>query len=168
MTKINLIALSYHRFTQTDDPYVFSRTYKQFRNDLETKDFDWITIDDGHKSQIKAAKMMKDGNIRAKLFICPGMIGKADYCTWDDIWALSRDHDIENHSQDHQDLVTIEDEKIWEQIQEAQAAIKEHTGRFPRFFVPPWNHYDNRVEAIIKEIGLQLVKDRITIKNTTL
>jgi peptidoglycan/xylan/chitin deacetylase (PgdA/CDA1 family) len=167
MYNCNLIVLSYHRFYPEDNTYPFSRTYKQFRNDLDTKDFDWITIDDGHASIIKSCKMMQESNIRAKLFINPGLIGKENYCTWNEIWALSKYHDIENHSHDHLRLVTLEDDEIVEQIQKAQEAIKEHIGRYPRFFVPPWNSYDNRVEAIVKDIGLQMVKDRVTIKNNS-
>jgi peptidoglycan/xylan/chitin deacetylase (PgdA/CDA1 family) len=167
MYSCNLIVLSYHRFTAEDDDYIFSRTYKQFRNDISTKDFDWITIDDGHQSQVKACKMMEGINIRAKLFINPGSIGTREYCTWDDIYKLSKAHDIENHALYHLDLVTLQDEEIWEQIEKAQDVIKEKVGKYPRFFVPPWNHYDNRVESIVKEMGLQLIKDRINIKNNS-
>jgi peptidoglycan/xylan/chitin deacetylase (PgdA/CDA1 family) len=167
MFNCNLIVLSYHKFTAEDDLYVFSRTYKQFRNDLQTKDFDWITIDDGHRSQIKACKMMQDLNIRAKLFVNPGLVGNDNYCTWEELWTLSKNHDIENHSYNHLRLVPLEDEQIFNEIKLSQEAIKENIGRYPRFFVPPWNHYDNRIEAIAKEIGLQLVKNRINIKNST-
>jgi peptidoglycan/xylan/chitin deacetylase (PgdA/CDA1 family) len=167
MYSCNLIVLSYHRFTPEDHDYPFSRTYKQFRNDIETKDFDWITIDDGHASIIKACKMLQESNIRAKLFIAPGLIGRENYCTWSEIWSLSKFHDIENHSYDHLRLVTLEDDEIYQQIEKAQEAIKENIGRYPRYFVPPWNNYDNRVDAIVKDMGLQMVKDRINIKNNS-
>jgi peptidoglycan/xylan/chitin deacetylase (PgdA/CDA1 family) len=167
MYNCNLIVLSYHRFTAEDDSYVFSRTYKQFRNDLQSKDFDWITIDDGHRSQIKACKMMQDQNVRAKLFINPGLTGTDNYCTWEELWTLAKNHDIENHSFSHRRLVPLTDDEIWHEIQTTQQVIKEQIGKYPRFFVPPWNHYDNRIEMIAKEMGLQLVKNRIDIKNST-
>lgn len=168
MYNANLIVLSYHRFTQEEDSYVFSRTYKQFRNDLETKDFDWITIDDGHNSIIKACKMMSDHNIRAKLFINPGLVGTESYCSWSILNALSQDHDIENHSFDHVRLPALEDPKdIYWQIAHAQEEIEKNIGRTPRFFVPPWNNYDERVESICAEMGIQIVKNRINMKNIT-
>lgn len=168
MTNLDLIVFSYHRFTVSEDEYVFSRTYRQFRNDLNTKDFDLITIDDGHHSCIKACKMMEESNIRAKIFVNPALFDCNGYCTSAEILALSKKHDIENHAREHVKLVPLDDLDIYQLILQAQDKIQALTGRRPRFFVPPWNHYDNRVEDICEELNLQIVKKRITIKNTTL
>lgn len=165
MYNCNLIVLSYHRFTAEDHPYPFSRTYKQFRNDLQTKDFDWITIDDGHASIIKACKMMQDSNIRAKLFIATSLIGAPGYCTWDDLWKLSKFHDIENHSHNHQILTELDSKTIYWNISKAVREIKRHIRVRPRYFVPPYNTADSRVESIVRHLGLQMVKDRIDIRN---
>lgn len=165
MFKCPLIILSYHRFTPEDHEYVFSRTYKQFRADLETKDFDWITIDDGHRSQIKACKMMQDMNIRAKLFTTTELVGTENYCSWDELWKLSKYHDIENHGTRHVIHTELTDDEIRASIDNANRIIKERIGRGPRFFVPPYNTFDARVEEITKELKLILVKNRITIQN---
>lgn len=169
MSNLDLIILSYHRFTVSEEEYVFSRTYRQFRSDIETKVFDWITIDDGHRSQIKACKMMQESNIRAKLFINPGLVGTGGYCSWVELKELALCHDIENHSLDHVDLVAIADAKdIYYQIIKAHELIAERIGRPSRYFVPPWNHYDNRVEAICEEHGIQLIKKRFNVQKDTL
>lgn len=167
MTNLTFIVLNYHRFTTEEDEYIFSRTYKQFNNDLASKDFDLITVDDGHRSVLKAAKMMELSNVRAKLFINPGTIDTPGHCSWSEIKELARYHDIENHSLDHLRLVTMDDKEIFSQIWEAQEIIAAKVGRRPRFFVPPWNHYDNRVEGICEELGLQILRKRFTIKNIT-
>jgi peptidoglycan/xylan/chitin deacetylase (PgdA/CDA1 family) len=110
--------------------------------------------------------MMEDRNIRAKIFISTDLIGNEGYCTWDEIWRVSRKHDIENHSHQHIRLDEIKDEnKILWQIEKANMAIKQQVGRIPRFFVAPWNSYDKRVDKAAKSMGLQSLKDRINMKN---
>jgi peptidoglycan/xylan/chitin deacetylase (PgdA/CDA1 family) len=160
-----LIVLSYHRFAKSEDPYVFSRTYKQFQYDLDTKDFDWITIDDGHASIIKACKMMEEKNIRAKLFISTSLIGEKGYCTWDDIWKLSKKHDICNHSHNHVDLTEKNYSDIWNNLYIAQLRIIECIGYAPRYFVPPWNKFNADVEKACAAHGMIMLKYRTDIKN---
>ena len=165
MATQNLIVLSYHQFYAEENLYPFSRTYKQFQNDLNTKDFDWITIDDGHASIIKACKMMEEKNFRAKIFISTALIGKEGYLTWDEVWTLSRHHDIENHSHQHIKLTEKTEKVIRYNINRANELIYQHTGRRPRYFVPPWNQFNPIVVKIAMDLGLQLVKDRTDIKN---
>jgi peptidoglycan/xylan/chitin deacetylase (PgdA/CDA1 family) len=165
MFNANLTVLSYHNFTAEDSDYPFSRTYKQFQHDLNTKDFDWITIDDGHESIIKACKMMEEKNFRAKLFISTALIGTSGYCTWDQLWHLSRVHDIENHSHEHVKLTELDVDVMHNQISMANDLIKQFTGRKPRYFVPPWNQRNGIIEAAAHALGLQLVHSRTDIKN---
>lgn len=161
----NLIVLSYHQFNESEREYPFSRTYKQFANDLVQKDFDWITFDDAYKSQIKAAEMMREKNFRAKIFVSTDLIGKLDYCTEDDIWKLSRYHDIESHSHEHKRLTEMSIEEVVYNIDASVKIIKQITGRYPRYFAAPWNQYNKDIEKIINEKNMQLMKDRINIKN---
>lgn len=165
MHTYNLKVLSYHRFTEQAHDYAFSRTYKQFAGDLVRLDFDWITIDDGHQSMIKACAMMQEKNIRAKLFVSTQLIGQAGYCTWGDLWKLSKFHDIENHSHAHVKLTELSDEDIFGNIEHASYIIKGETGRQPRYFAAPWNQWDVRVEKAATELKLHGVRERIDIKN---
>lgn len=165
MTNCNLIVLSYHRFTEEPDEYVYSRTYDQFVNDLATKDFDWITIDDGHSSLLKACKLMEEWNIRGKIFISTSLIGTEDYCSWNDIWAVSRKHDVENHSHEHVKLSLFDEVHILHNIITANELIRKHTGRRPRYFVAPWNEYNKDIVKIAEGEGLQVVNNRSNIKN---
>lgn len=167
MSNCNLIVLSYHRFGWEESNYPFSRTYKQFELDLVKKDFDWITIDDGSRCLIKACAMLEERNIRAKVFISTANIGQPNYCTWDEIWKISRKHDIENHSHDHVRLTDLTSIDVHDQIARAQILIKQYTGRIPRYFAAPWNQYNVIVDKAVSELGLQSVKDRVNIKNDT-
>lgn len=168
MPPLNLIILSYHKFVSEESEYPFSRTYKKFINDIETKVFDWVTIDDGLKSQIKACDILRKRNIRAKLFITTSLVGEPAYCTWSQLFNLSKYHDIECHSHQHKYLTDLTDEQVHWNIRMSCRAIQKNIGIKPRYFVPPYNTFDERIEGIVKDFNLQLVKNRDTVKNDTL
>jgi len=164
---LDLTILSYHKFTEKPDEYPFSRTYDQFTHDLEKKIFDWVTIDDGMRCLIKACEIMRTFNIRAKLFICTSLVGKAGYCNWDELKWLSKFHDIENHSFGHHYFTHMTGTDQYEEIRSAQQDIIEHNIKPPRFFVPPYNTFNEITEQVCEQLDLILLKDRITIKNNS-
>lgn len=167
MTPLNLHILSYHRFVESNDYYPFSRTYEQFWHDIRKKEFDMIAIDDGRKCQIKACEMMRELNIRAKLFVSTALIDTPGYCTWDDLRMLSEHHDIENHSHDHIYLTELTPAEVESQLIKSQALIEAAVNRKPRFFVAPWNQYNETVDKVVAANGLQSLKDRVNILNNT-
>lgn len=168
MALVDIKILSYHKFTNFADNYTFSRTYEQFANDLLTKDFDWITIDDGSECMIKACRMMTSQAIRGKIFISSNLIGTEGYCTWEQIKYISQFHDIENHSHDHVRLNELEYNEIIKQMAACSDLIKTNVGKRPRFFVPPWNKLSPMVMAACRELGMTLIKDRTDILKDTL
>lgn len=161
----DLIVLSYHKFVDKESEYRFSRTYEQFGHDISKKVYDWITIDDGMKCMIKACDMMRYCNIRAKLFICTTLVGQPGYCTWDELRELSKYHDIENHGHVHEWHSKLTPAEIQKSISTANSIIKQEVHRAPRYFVPPYNDFDRRVQAACNKIDLILVKNRQTILN---
>ncbi len=162
-----MIILSYHTFTDKPDDYPFSRTYEQFDHDLRKKIYDMITIDDARKCTIRACDMMKSYNRRAKIFVCTSLVGQRNYCSWDDLRKLSEFHDIENHSREHLIHPAYNYEWQFDSIYEGKREIIDQIQRMPRYFVPPYNQFDENTEKICEELGLILLKDRITIKNTS-
>lgn len=165
MNHSELIILSYHVFGNEESDYPFSRTYKQFQHDLDTRDFDWITIDDAHLSVMKACKMMEEKNHRAKVFVPTSLVGQTGYCDWDQLWRISRLHDICNHSHEHVRLTTLSNEQIIYNLQTANELIKQNIGIYPRYFVPPWNTFNEEVEKIAADMNLILLSNRVTMKN---
>lgn len=135
--------------------------------DLNSKTYDWITIDDGHKSCLTVSKMIKDRNIRAKFFISTSRIGMENHCTWRDIRSIAEFHDIENHGHDHVNLTLLPYSEIETNITTANNMIRDRIGRVPRYFVPPYNKWDSRVKDICGKLNLILVSNRIDILNTT-
>jgi hypothetical protein len=165
MFNCNLIVLSYHRFVDKESDYRFSRTYDQFGHDISKKVYDWITIDDGMRCLIKACEMLRYCNIRAKLFICTGLVGQPGYCNWDELRELSKYHDIENHGHVHEWHSKLSPTDIYNSIATAKGQIYTQIHRVPRYFVPPYNNFDRRVQATCKQLDLILVKNRETILN---
>lgn len=165
MQHSELIILSYHRFVEQESDYRFSRTYEQFGHDIRKKVYDLITIDDGMSCQIKACALMTRLNIRAKLFICTSLVGTKGYCTWDELRELSKYHDIENHSHVHEWHTNMTRWDINISIQTAQRMIGMEIGKYPRFFVAPYNQYNQEVDDIVSELGLISLKNRENILN---
>lgn len=55
--------------------------------------------------------------------------------------------------------------EIYESMVTAQDLIIKNIGRKPRYFVPPYNDFDDRVLDIANDLELVLVKDRTNILN---
>lgn len=161
----NKIILSYHKFVEEPIDYRFSRTYFQFHHDLRKKVYDYITIDDGMRCMMAACMMMTDLKIRAKLFVCTGLVGKEGYCNWAEIEALSKFHDIENHGHIHEKHTEIDLKTMRSSIASANFLIHKHTGKTPDYFVGPFNQYNEAVEMAATEFGLECMKQRETVLN---
>lgn len=168
MSKLNLTILSYHEFYNEENEYTYSRTFKQFKNDLDTKVFDLITFDDGHIGCLKACEMMRMNNIRAMLFIPTFLMGRNKYLSWPQINYLSRFHTIGNHSHHHVNLTELTNDQITEEVLTANMIIEKHTGKCPRFFVPPFNKSNKHVDNIAEKLGLQIIKNRVDVLNTSI
>lgn len=167
MTNLNLIVLSYHQFNEKYNTYRFSRMYSEFREDLENKTFDLVTVDDAHYSALKAFEMMTEKNIRGILFVPSSLVGKEGYLTWAQVNHISKYHEVGNHSHRHVDLRELPPEKINEEILTCNMLIEKHIGRRPRFLVPPYNKYNKHVENVAEKLNLQIVRNRKDIINDT-
>lgn len=167
MSVIDLKVLSYHEFYDEFNDYTFSRAYSKFREDLDTKVFDLVTIDDAHFSCMKAFEMLKERNHRGILFVPTSLVEKVRYLTWREINYISHDHEIGNHSHHHVNLRELTPDQIQEEILTANSLIEKHTGKKPRYFVPPFNKSNKHIENIAEKFGLQIISNRTDIINTT-
>lgn len=167
MSNLNLTILSYHEFYAEPNEYAYSRTYSQFRADLDIKIFDLITVDDGHTGCLKAFEMMRMRNIRGVLFVPTSLMNQGKYLSWSQINRISKHHEIGNHSHHHVNLTELSNDQITEEILTSNMLIEKHTGKKPRFFVPPFNKSNKHVDNIADKFGLQIIKNRIDIINST-
>jgi peptidoglycan/xylan/chitin deacetylase (PgdA/CDA1 family) len=161
----DLIVLSYHKFVEDESDYRFSRTYNQFGHDIRKKIYDLITIDDGMDCLIPACLMLRESNVRAKLFICTSLVGERGYCTWGELREVGKYHDIENHSHLHVDHREIDYVTVVDNIKQASEIIEENIGRSPRYFVAPYNWYNDVVDSAVESLDLTSIKNRVNILN---
>lgn len=159
------IILSYHVFGDQPSDYKFSRTFSQFAHDIDKKIYDQIHIDDARICTIKACDMLRNSNRRAKVFVCTELVGRDGFCSWDDLRALSRFHDIENHGSIHKDHALMSYGKQFKSIGIAMGVIEKMIGRKPRYFVPPYNQYNADTVKACSDIGITLVHGRINVTN---
>ncbi len=66
--------------------------------------------------------------------------------------------EIGNHTYDHPHLTLLSDERIRDEIEHAQKALLETTGRRATLFRPPYGEYDDRVVRIAARMGLVTIE----------
>ena len=158
--------LSYHKFNEQTHEYVWSRTYKQFAEDIKT-DFDLITFDDGHKSQLKALDMLKECGIKGMVAITTGFLNSPNYMTDDDVRMIAKGHYIANHTHRHLDLTKLSDIEIGIELSTANDILYKLTGVKPKYVALPWNKINNTIRKIAAENGLIPLENRIDVANIT-
>ena len=163
-----LKVLSYHRFGEEPEAYQYSRTYRQFGGDLRSV-FDWLVFDDGLASQVEAAAMARERNVRVKLAVATDLLDSSDqYLTSDQVAELSNFHDIECHGASHCALADLSYTEVLADLERSVARITELTGRRPRYLIPPFNKESPPVHLAADKLELQVMSQRITIYKDTL
>lgn len=66
-------------------------------------------------------------------------------------------HAIGNHSWSHPDLATLDLRKVSDELQRAHDAIREHTGRTPELFRPPFGHLGGSTVLAADRMGYDIV-----------
>jgi len=155
--------LEYHSFSEEPTEYLYNRTYTQFGEDLKSK-FQLITMDDGHKGQIKALAMLEKLKMWAILSISPFFIGKEKYLTWEEVRLLGGKHRLSNHTLSHKPITTLSFTELSKEIIEADRIILEQTGVDCTLFTPPYNEITPELIKKLKEdFGLVSIINRQTV-----
>jgi peptidoglycan/xylan/chitin deacetylase (PgdA/CDA1 family) len=115
-----------------------------------------LTFDDGpHKVYTeRLMKILDEKGVKATFFIVgsqglkfPGLLKE-----------LSDDgQEVESHTMTHANLKKLKPDDIRKELNGAQNLIKSVTGRDSLFFRPPGGQYDNKVNDIARELGLEMV-----------
>lgn len=118
-----------------------------------------ITFDDGYADNYTIVyPLMKEYGFPWTLFVITGSVGAPNRVTWNQLkeMADSQAVTISNHTVTHPKLHNLPPEEAKKEIVGAQQALKEHLGIDNHWIAYPYGDYDETVDAIAKEAGIEL------------
>ncbi|KAL1920303.1 uncharacterized protein VTP21DRAFT_1449 [Calcarisporiella thermophila] len=114
-----------------------------------------LTYDDGPSvNSVPLLDYLKQQNIKATMFV----VGSRVIYNGD---LLRREyqegHHIAVHTWSHSPMTSLTNEQIVAEIKWTEKAIKDAIGVTPVYFRPPYGDYDDRVRAIVRQLGYKTV-----------
>lgn len=129
-----------------------------------------FTVDGGLNVGVTHAGLdvLRDYGVRATYFLTTGLLAKADGGR-DLVQRIATEgHEIANHSVTHPKLTELSDEKVREEIADADAWLAEAVGYSPRpFFRPPFLDRDDRTDGITRDLCYRPVWFTVYTKDDT-
>ena len=115
-----------------------------------------ITFDDGLKSTVKAARIMKEQEVPGCFFVCPGIVGQTDpvalrrfcesrqmlyesdeFVSWEDLEQMkSLGHEIGSHTVTHPNLAAVSVDVATEELQRSREILSTRFGKVDHFAWP--------------------------------
>jgi peptidoglycan-N-acetylglucosamine deacetylase len=116
-----------------------------------------ITFDDGPDPEVtpRLLDMLESAGARATFFcIAERALRHPELCRE----MIRRGHGIENHSLDHSHAFAFNGMGgVRRELLAAQSALREASGRVPRFFRPPAGVHSPLLDPVLHQLGLRLV-----------
>lgn len=120
-----------------------------------------ITIDDAYTSFFtNGLPLLKKYGYPSTLFVNTENIGQKGYFTWNELLQASEQGvEIGNHTHSHAyflDMPESDRARVFkEDVQKAQALLKEKLSIQPKLFAYPFGEYDQAMKAVVKELGFE-------------
>ena len=114
-----------------------------------------ITFDDGLRNNFLVAyPVLKEYNFPAPFFIAPGLIGRKNFITWDDLRVTREDViSIGSHTVSHMWLPDKERSEIKNELVESRIMLEKNTGRKVLTLSYPLGGFSEEVKEIAREVG---------------
>lgn len=123
-----------------------------------------VTFDDGFENILSNGhEIMQALSLPYTIFINPGEIGKQkSQLTWQQVKQMHEDGvDFANHTLDHLHMLNrLEGEsestwldRVWQNVEEAEAQISEHTGESLKYLAYPFGEFNQRLAERVKQAG---------------
>jgi len=111
--------------------------------------------DDGHKLDLKLAKLLKKYGIRGTFYIAPkNREFKAEELLSDkEVIKLNRDFEIGAHTMTHPRLTKVNDRQAFKEITESKRYLENLTKKKVESFCYPGGKYDQKIKKIVKRLG---------------
>jgi len=111
--------------------------------------------DDGHKLDLKLAKLLKKYGIKGTFYVCPNNreFNKKDLLSNNEIKQLSKDFEIGGHTMTHPILTNLNESEVYREIKGSKHFIEKLTGKKVEMFCYPRGMYNNITKRLVKRTG---------------
>src|SRR6185437_13933944 len=116
--------------------------------------------DDGHKLDIKLAKLLKKYGIKGTFYVSPKNheLDKNKRLTNAEIKTLSKDFEIGAHSMTHPHLTKIATNIAYNEIKESKEYLERIIGKKVLSFCYPYGDFNNKVASLVEQNGFSLAR----------
>nr|KAJ3420508.1 chitin deacetylase [Polyrhizophydium stewartii] len=120
----------------------------------DNADFAW-TFDDGPSTlSPQVVSALRSNNVKATFFVVGSQVMQNPNLL---LAAYRAGHQIALHTWSHPYLTKLTDDQVVAEVVWTAKAVKEVIGVTPRFIRPPYGDINDRVRAVLKAMGLQVV-----------
>ncbi len=116
--------------------------------------------DDGHKCDVRLARMLKEHGLKATFYVAPENqeFAKQDLLTLPEIRDLSQDFEIGAHSMTHRRLPAITEEEAAREVTESKAMLEDVTGKEVKVFCYPGGAYTKVHAQLVRDAGYRYAR----------
>jgi peptidoglycan/xylan/chitin deacetylase (PgdA/CDA1 family) len=117
-----------------------------------------ITFDDGHVTNLEAARLLHRHGASADFFINPSTVGTAGFLDWDQLgqmraWGMS----IQSHGMRHRFLDDLSPSEVEEELRESKAEIEIRLGSRVQVYAPAGGRTVPGLEALAHRLGYRAI-----------
>jgi peptidoglycan/xylan/chitin deacetylase (PgdA/CDA1 family) len=117
-----------------------------------------LTFDDGHISNIDAARDIASQNGSADFFVNPDRVGKPNYLSWSALREMAEmGMSIQSHGQTHRYFNEMTDAEASDELRKSKEEIEQKVGKAVTVFAPPGGRLTPRVAAIAERLGYEAI-----------
>ncbi|UKJ64230.1 polysaccharide deacetylase family protein [Cellulosimicrobium cellulans] len=114
-----------------------------------------LTFDDGPGADTeRLLKTLAEKHVTATFFLVGTNVEKRPDVVRD---TAAAGHLLANHTWDHPQLTTLDDDEVRAELERTQEAITAASGETPTFLRPPYGDVDDRVRSVATRTGLQVI-----------
>ena len=123
--------------------------------------------DDGHRRDVRLARMLKEHGLKATFYVAPENqeFAKQDLLSLPEIRELSQDFEIGAHSMTHRRLPTLSEQEATREIIESKAVLEQVIGKEIKVFCYPGGAYTGLHMQLVKDAGYRYAR---TVEGTHL
>ncbi|MFN2595262.1 MAG: polysaccharide deacetylase family protein [Actinomycetota bacterium] len=149
-----------------DRGYRFETATQLAQRDAPALKIATVTFDDGWADTLDTVALLRDWDVVATFFVCPGLWGSQHPDVAGPAGALltreqatelaSTGIDLGSHSMSHPDLTKLDDDRLAYELATSKAQIEDLSGRECPTLAYPFGLYDDRVSAAAQAAGYRL------------